>query len=848
MDTKDLWKLCEKQGMMADVYIARKLSKIGRRFAFVRFLKIQKFESLIESLKKVWIDSYHLFAAMTRFSRKPNGSHKASQKNYTTHHNPNPEHYNPSSHANPNRSYVSDLYGNASENPKSFDKTIMKSVTLDASDLLDMSDMSNVILAKLQSNKEMSWYFTLIKHITQMFKPDERMVWIEISGLPLNAWNTKAFKKVTGIWGEPLFVDEDSHDNVAMGRVCIKSKIHGQISETCKVVIHGKAHSVWVKEFAGWVPDIKGMEDSSCNISEAGNSDNHDQEVNECDLHKAEEGELQKPTGIQEDEVVKNTQWSDDVYHFEKDQVASPIITESNKQQTNQYPRKYKEDSESISKPPGFESFKNKNSQYSKQASKNSFVAAQTSRASKSHSKSIKSQGSMIEAFISHIEMGNILGYDIEGSKNDLKKFIDCIGGIQETHSIKIKPLKVKRLWGNFRFDFATSPSSGRSGGLVSIWDPDMFHKLNMYPTENLLIIEGIWKSSLIHCYMINVYAPQDDRKKEALWHYILDHMECNQGHYFIFGDFNVVRNATERIENTTFLLHSYHAQVIECHISDHRPILLTPSTTDFGPTPFKFYNSWIMDKNLQDIVIDFWNQHEDCCPNPIVRFGIKMKALKTLIKDWTDISDIGSQRINWLTELRNIEAKKSLDYSQKAKIKWGIEADENSKFFHASVNQKRIYLSIHGIKHEGQWISDPLRIKEIFHSFFKLKFQKVEAARIVRRSPFYISLSDNQNQFLTSPICDSEIRDAVWDCGSDKSSGPDGFTFAFYKKFWDTIKKDVVGFVQDFFTSGSLPRGCNTSFIALIPKVSNPMVVSDFRPISLHGAQYKIIVKVLAN
>nr|GFA62898.1 putative RNA-directed DNA polymerase, eukaryota, reverse transcriptase zinc-binding domain protein [Tanacetum cinerariifolium] len=403
---------------------------------------------------------------------------------------------------------------------------------------------------------------------------------------------------------------------------------------------------------------------------------------------------------------------------------------------------------------------------------------------------------------------------------------------------------------------------------------------------------------------MINVYAPQDDRKKEALWHYILDHMERNQGHYFIFGDFNVVRNDTEQIgtvfnsssanafnqfildghlwdfplgghlftrinnlgdklskldrflitENTTSLLHSCHAQVIECHISDHRPILLTPSTTDFGPTPFKFYNSWIMDKNLQDIVMDFWNQHEDCCPNPIVRFGIKMKALKTLIKDWTDISDIGSQRVNWLTELRNIEAKESLDYSQKAKIKWGIEADENSKFFHASVNQKRRYLSIHVIKHEGQWISDPLRIKEIFHSFFKLKFQKVEVARIVSRSPFYRSLGDNQNQFLSSPICDSEIRDAVWDCGSDKSPGPDGFTFAFYKKFWDTIKKDVVGFVQDFFTSGFLPRGCNTSFIALIPKVSNPMmvsnpmVVSDFRPISLIGAQYKIITKVLAN
>ncbi|GKE65601.1 RNA-directed DNA polymerase, eukaryota, reverse transcriptase zinc-binding domain protein, partial [Tanacetum coccineum] len=470
-----------------------------------------------------------------------------------------------------------------------------------------------------------------------------------------------------------------------------------------------------------------------------------------------------------------------------------------------------------MSKPPGFESFIYKNSHYSKQASKTSFVAAQTSRVSKPHSKSINSHGSMIDAFISHIEMGNILGYDMEDKCKAIAKLCNnhkvAFLGIQETHTIKIEPFKVKSLWGNFHFDFAVSPSSGRSGGLVSIWDPDVFYKLNIFVTENLLITEGIWKSSHTHCYMINVYAPQDDRKKETLWHNILNHMERNQGHYFIFGDFNVVRNASERIgtafnsssanafnqfildghlwdfplgghlftrinnrgdklskldrflitENTTSLLHNYHAQVIECHISDHRPILLSPSTTDFGPTPFKFYNSWLIDKNLQDIVIDFWNHHDDSCPNPIVRFGKKMKDLKLLIKDWskkrsstqsgvksellkkikdfddaiarrTDNFVLDSQRVTWLTDLRNIESKESLDYSQKAKIKWGIEADENSKFFHASVNQKRRYLSIHGIKHEGQWLSDPLKIKDVFHSFFKSKFQKVDVARIVSR------------------------------------------------------------------------------------------------------------------
>nr|GEX52949.1 RNA-directed DNA polymerase, eukaryota, reverse transcriptase zinc-binding domain protein [Tanacetum cinerariifolium] len=64
----------------------------------------------------------------------------------------------------------------------------------------------------------------------------------------------------------------------------------------------------------------------------------------------------------------------------------------------------------------------------------------------------------------------------------------------------------------------------------------------------------------------------------------------------------------------------------------------------------------------------------------------------------------------------------------------------------------------------------------------------------------------------------------AVWDCGGDRASSPDGFTFKFF------------------------PKGYNSSFIALIPKVSNSTLVADFRPISLIGCQYKIIGNILAN
>lgn len=57
-----------------------------------------------------------------------------------------------------------------------------------------------------------------------------------------------------------------------------------------------------------------------------------------------------------------------------------------------------------------------------------------------------------------------------------------------------------------------------------------------------------------------------------------------------------------------------------------------------------------------------------------------------------------------------------------------------------------------------------------------------------------------------------------------------------------------MVRFVEDFFTTSYLPRGCNSSIIALISKVTSSMFVSNFRPISLTGCQYKIIGKQLAN
>jgi len=42
--------------------------------------------------------------------------------------------------------------------------------------------------------------------------------------------------------------------------------------------------------------------------------------------------------------------------------------------------------------------------------------------------------------------------------------------------------------------------------------------------------------------------------------------------------------------------------------------------------------------------------------------------------------------------------------------------------------------------------------------------------------------------------------------------------------------------------------QGCNASFITLVPKVRDPSKLEQYRPISLVGAIYKVISKVLAG
>ncbi|GJR53242.1 RNA-directed DNA polymerase, eukaryota [Tanacetum coccineum] len=390
---------------------------------------------------------------------------------------------------------------------------------------------------------------------------------------------------------------------------------------------------------------------------------------------------------------------------------------------------------------------------------------------------------------------------------------------------------------------------------------------------------------------------PQQPAHKRDLWEYMSTLLGRWSGEVIIMGDFNEVRFKEERrgsgfnqsgarvfnqfitssglvdvkLEGFSFtwshpsatkmskldrflvsdgiisLFPSITALCLDRHLSDHRPILLRDIQLDFGPTPFRFYYSW---RSFS---------HSDT--NGLTRFKKKLQDLKSIIRIWIkdkratlsnlkhaieiELRDIDKEldsgyvsdtylarRLELKGQLHEIKDKEAADFVQKSKVRWAIKGDENSRFFNGIINKKRSQLAIRGILVDGSWQTEPL---------FEARFKKP-----IFKKPN--QLSHDQVLDLEREVSRDEIRSAVWNCGDNKSPGPDGYTFEFFKKYWGFIGIDFCEAVEHFFNNGAFAKGCNSSFIALIPKIMDAKLVMDFRPISLIGCVYKVVTKILAN
>lgn len=196
----------------------------------------------------------------------------------------------------------------------------------------------------------------------------------------------------------------------------------------------------------------------------------------------------------------------------------------------------------------------------------------------------------------------------------------------------------------------------------------------------------------------------------------------------------------------------------------------------------------------------------------------------------------------------RSLNHRNNLN-AQKARLKWLKDGDLNTSFFHKTINFRRKKNEIPGLVINGSWTDKVEEVRKGVREFFRNHFSKSKTKRpkLVASSGDR-KLMKEDNKLLTDTFTEKEVIDAISDCDSSKSPGPDGFNFYFIKECWYMIREDILRMLGEFQIYGKIVKGLNPSFIALIPKKEGATDLCEYRPISLIGSVYKILSKILAT
>ncbi|KAL2898061.1 hypothetical protein RDABS01_039843 [Bienertia sinuspersici] len=169
---------------------------------------------------------------------------------------------------------------------------------------------------------------------------------------------------------------------------------------------------------------------------------------------------------------------------------------------------------------------------------------------------------------------------------------------------------------------------------------------------------------------------------------------------------------------------------------------------------------------------------------------------------------------------------------------------------FHRSIKKRRLQNTIYAIIDlQGSLLDKLTEVTDAFLQFYQqllgtnISQRESVKPEVISRGPV---LNQAQRERLIGHFTKDEIKQALFAIHGDKAPGLDEFGSHFYKDNWEIVGEQTYEAVLSFFESRKLLKEVNSTFRSLIPKVTCPNDVSEFRPIACYNTIYKCITKLL--
>ncbi|XP_074298263.1 uncharacterized protein LOC141629103 [Silene latifolia] len=229
--------------------------------------------------------------------------------------------------------------------------------------------------------------------------------------------------------------------------------------------------------------------------------------------------------------------------------------------------------------------------------------------------------------------------------------------------------------------------------------------------------------------------------------------------------------------------------------------------------SPFKYFNMWSLVEEFEDTVRQ--SLVKNVRGSPMYRVVTKLKSLKKGLRDLNNKNFSDIENITRVTEisLREFQVmlikdplnkewceaeaasakeltllKKARDQYllQKSKEKWMEDGDDNTTYYHARINHRRLRNKVYQVKDKNG---------------------------IVRRGN---CITEAHKIFLAAPVTDEEVRLAMFSIPGTKAPGPDEYSSQFSKDAWVIMGKDVIAVVKNAYQFRKLLKliaCCNTEY-----------------------------------